>query len=106
MKNIFLKFSFSLFTVFLLFSCKTNKVKNEENLVNFAHLTLDSLAHLDNDTAKQSCKITLNLEYPVDADNKVLLDTLIYDFVETIFGNQYTGKSFEDAAKAYIKTYI
>lgn len=97
----------SISVLISLFSC-SEKSNNQsvDNNIQFGSVKLDSIARLISDSENPVCNIKLNLEYPIEANKKALLDTLNYVFVETVFGNQYTKLSFIDASKQYVSAYI
>ena len=102
-KNVFLLF---LLCSILISSCSEKKVSHEANNIEFNQLKIDTIAYIDGDTTRPSCKLKMKLEYPVKASDKAMLDTLQKIFIETSLGNQYLNNNFEAAANAYAKSYI
>ena len=72
-KNVFLLF---LLCSILISSCSEKKVSHEANDIEFDQLTIDTIAYIEGDSARPSCKLKMKLEYPLNASNKAMLVTL------------------------------
>lgn len=91
----------------LMVSCGnsgSSKIK-AENEISFDTISINKRQHLDNDSTRPFCDISVNFVYPVKSA-KTNLDTLQRFFVSNMF-----GPSFEDlkplaAVEAYISNYI
>ncbi len=91
----------------LMVSCGnsgSSKIK-AENEISFDTISINKRQHLDNNSTRPFCDISVNFVYPVKSA-KTNLDTLQRFFVSNMF-----GPSFEDlkplaAVEAYISNYI
>ncbi len=100
-------FSLLLLVIMLMVSCGnsgSSKIK-AENEISFDTISINKRQHLDNDSTRPFCDISVNFVYPVKSA-KTNLDTLQRFFVSNMF-----GPSFEDlkplaAVEAYISNYI
>lgn len=100
-------FSLLLLVIMLMVSCSnsgSSKIK-AENEISFDTISINKRQHLDNDSTRPFCDISVNFVYPVKSA-KTNLDTLQRFFVSNMF-----GPSFEDlkplaAVEAYISNYI
>lgn len=100
-------FSLLLLAIMLMVSCGnsgSSKIK-AENEISFDTISINKRQHLDNDSTRPFCDISVNFVYPVKSA-KTNLDTLQRFFVSNMF-----GPSFEDlkplaAVEAYISNYI
>jgi hypothetical protein len=100
-------FSLLLLDIMLMVSCGnsgSSKIK-AENEISFDTISINKRQHLDNDSTRPFCDISVNFVYPVKSA-KTNLDTLQRFFVSNMF-----GPSFEDlkplaAVEAYISNYI
>lgn len=100
-------FSLLLLVIMLMVSCGnsgSSKIK-AENEISFDTISINKRQHLDNDSTRPFCDISVNFVYPVKSA-KTNLDTLQRFFVSNMF-----GPSFEDlkplaAFEAYISNYI
>src|SRR5690554_7695402 len=85
-------FSLLLLVIMLMVSCGnsgSSKIK-AENEISFDTISINKRQHLDNDSTRPFCDISVNFVYPVKSA-KTNLDTLQRFFVGNMF-----GPSFED----------
>lgn len=95
-----------LFSTLALVSCKDGKsMFSAGNGIEFDTLTVRNNSHLDDDTIKPSCNLSVDFVYPV-ASGKIDVSTLQQLFVENVLGHSYAGLSPEEAMQKYTENYV
>lgn len=74
------------------------------NNIEFDTLMVTETNHLENDTTRPFCKLSIQFVYPVSA-GKVNLDSLQKLFIESVLGHSYVAYAPEEALKAYSENY-
>ena len=98
-----------LSSLFLVLTCCSGSKKTDGTIdcdLVFDSLKVEKTYHLFQDTAMPSCNLKINFIYPSDAADKSLLDSLQSIFISRYFGNDYIGKTPQDAIESYKKRYI
>lgn len=100
-------FSLLLLVIMLMVSCGnsgSSKIK-AENEISFDTISINKRQHLDNDSTRPFCDISVNFVYPVKSA-KTNLDTLQRFFVSNMFGPSFEDLKPLTAVEAYISNYI
>ncbi len=109
MKRIFIKMKLTLLSLILitLMSCNESRQSNykADNLIEFDTIIVSDRYHLEGDTAKPYCDISVEFVYPVVSE-RTNLDTLQQFFVSNMFGASFESFSPEIAVESYVKNYI
>lgn len=74
------------------------------NNIQFDTLNFKETNHLENDTAKPFCRLSIQFVYPTTA-GKANLDTLQKLFIESVLGHSFVEFTPQEALKAYSDNY-
>ncbi len=107
MRKIAYIVSSSLLILTILASChRADDKKTETNSLSFDSLKVTKIYHLDNDTAKPSCHLSISFVYPKGGLADKDLKKLKANFISTMFDQAYADSLPEAAANAYVDYYI
>lgn len=99
-------FAFAFLASSVFFSCNDGKQKPYGNM-QFDSIQINKTAYLlESDTASPSCNLTVNLVYPVESTNKVLVDSVNQALIDYCFGRAYQSMDITSAADSFKHAYI
>lgn len=107
----FIKYS-GIFTalaaiMILSFSSCKDKGSLTENKITFDTIHVSSIYHLDHDSTRPSCNLKLSFVYPVEYEDKAILDSLQQIFILGFLDDDtYAYYTPQEAIKKYEKAYI
>lgn len=88
----------------LFFSCK-NIVNKNTRALEFDSIQINRTVHLFGDTAKPACNLVVNLTYTTHSADSVSKDSLNAFFLAACLGDQYIGKTPQEAVEQYAQEY-
>lgn len=110
MERTFIKMKLTLLSLIFITSMSCNESSRQsnfkaDNLIEFDTISVSDRYHLEGDTAKPYCDISVEFVYPTVSE-KTDLDTLQKFFVSSMFGSSFESLSPEIAVETYVKNYI
>lgn len=102
-----LVFSLLLFAIAIMLSCSNSGSSRfrAANDIGFDTISVNKRQHLDGDSTRPYCDITVDFIYPVRS-SKANLDTLQHFFVRSMFGPSFDHLEPSAAVDAYVNNYI
>ena len=94
---------YTVLSVLIFLSSCSQKKDTIENKIIFTSYALDTIKPFMKDSLEPNFHYAVNIEYPEFYENEIVLNKINNFIITSVFGESFSGKSFENATKEDLK---
>ncbi|MDR2808950.1 MAG: DUF3298 and DUF4163 domain-containing protein [Tannerellaceae bacterium] len=96
----------ALLTGIGIISCNRNVVSDSENNIRWDSIHVEKMYHMQENPNNPNCNLQINFVFPVDFENKEVLEVVRQHITRSCFGELYENLAPAQAVEHYVEQYI